>query len=85
MHDLPDFVYYDHSAHLNAKDAQGKPKLPLTDAQGKPMVACQNCHGKVDEMEIVSVQHALQHAVVPRLPPEAGDEGLHRLRRRVTG
>jgi hypothetical protein len=41
---------------VNAKDAQGKPLLPLTDADGKPMVVCQNCHGKVEEMEIVSVQ-----------------------------
>lgn len=58
VHDLPDFVYFDHSAHLNAKDAQGRSKLPLTDAQGQPMVACQNCHGKVAEMDIVSVQQS---------------------------
>ncbi len=58
VHDLPDFVYYDHSAHLNARDEKGKPKLPLVDAQGKPMVVCQNCHGKVEEMEIVRVQNA---------------------------
>jgi hypothetical protein len=56
VHDLPDFVYYDHSAHVNAKDENGKPLLPLTDDQGQPMVVCQNCHGKVEEMEIVSVQ-----------------------------
>jgi hypothetical protein len=56
VHDLPDFVYFDHSAHLNAKNAQGQPKLPVADDQGRPMVACQNCHGKVDQMEIVSVQ-----------------------------
>ena len=58
VHDLPDFVYYDHAAHVNAKDAEGRPLLPLTDAQGKPMVVCQNCHGKVETMEIVSVQNA---------------------------
>jgi hypothetical protein len=57
VHDLPDFVYYDHAAHVNAKDENGKPLLPLADERGKPMVVCQNCHGKVDEMEIVSVQH----------------------------
>lgn len=56
VHDLPDFVYYDHSAHLNAKDELGRPKLPLVDANGKPMVVCQNCHGDVANMEIVSVQ-----------------------------
>jgi hypothetical protein len=58
VHDLPDFVYFDHSAHLNAKNPDGSPKLPLTDAQGQPMVACQTCHGKVDQMEIVSVQNS---------------------------
>lgn len=57
VHDLPDFVYFDHSAHLNAKDAHGRPKLPLVDDAGRPMVACQNCHGNVAEMEIVSVQN----------------------------
>lgn len=56
VHDLPDFVYFDHSAHLNAKNESGESKLPLVDEFGKPMVACQNCHGKVDEMDIVSVQ-----------------------------
>lgn len=56
VHDLPDFVYFDHSAHLNAKNADGTSKLPLVDAAGQPMVACQNCHGKVQEMDIVSVQ-----------------------------
>ena len=56
VHDLPDFVYFDHSAHLNAKNAQGGSKLPLVDAQGQPMVVCQNCHGDVSQMEIVSVQ-----------------------------
>ncbi len=56
VHDLPDFVYFDHSAHLNARDEKGNPKLPVTDAAGQPMVACQTCHGKVDQMDIVSVQ-----------------------------
>lgn len=56
VHDLPDFVYFDHSAHLNAKAADGRPKLPLTDDEGRAMVVCQNCHGKVAEMDIVSVQ-----------------------------
>jgi hypothetical protein len=46
VHDLPDFVYYDHSAHLNAKDDKGKDKL-----------ACKDCHGLVEEMEEVAVQH----------------------------
>ena len=58
VHDLPDFVYFDHSAHLNAKDVHGNAKLPVTDEQGQPMVACQTCHGSVDRMDIVSVQNA---------------------------
>lgn len=58
VHDLPDFVYFDHSAHLNAKDVHGNAKLPVTDEQGQPMVACQTCHGRVDRMDIVSVQNA---------------------------
>ncbi len=58
VHDLPDFVYYDHAAHLNAKDEQGRLRLPTTDAQGQPMVVCENCHGKVEQMEIVTVQNA---------------------------
>jgi hypothetical protein len=58
VHDLPDFVYFDHSAHLNAKDAAGRSKLPLVDANGQPMVACQNCHGDVTKTDIVTVQNA---------------------------
>jgi hypothetical protein len=51
VHDLPDFVYYDHAAHLNARFDTGE------DA-GKPKVACADCHGEVENMERVSVQHA---------------------------
>lgn len=58
VHDLPDFVYFDHSAHLNAKDDQGRSRLPTTTLDGQPMVVCQNCHGEVDKMDKVSVQHA---------------------------
>ena len=58
VYDLPDFVYYDHAAHVNARDDKGSLVLPLKDDQGRPIVVCENCHGKVEEMEIVSVQHA---------------------------
>lgn len=58
VHDLPDFVYYDHSAHVNAKDEHGNSRLPITDEEGRPMVVCQNCHGKVEQMEVVSVQNS---------------------------
>jgi len=47
VHDLPDFVYYDHSVHLNAKDAEGKPKLD-----------CVDCHLDVENHEVVQVQTA---------------------------
>ncbi|MRR12014.1 hypothetical protein EG835_05990 [bacterium] len=57
VHDLPDFVYYDHSAHLNAVNEKGEPKIPNKDAQGKPINQCEACHGKVETMEIVSVQN----------------------------
>jgi len=47
VHDLPDFVYYDHSAHLNVMDEQGEPKLE-----------CEDCHGRVQDADIVRVQTA---------------------------
>lgn len=56
VHDLPDFVYYDHAAHVNAKDENGNPRLPVKDAQGNTINVCENCHGKVEQEEIVKVQ-----------------------------
>jgi len=44
VHDLPDFVYYDHSAHLKAVDAKGQPKLD-----------CINCHIGIDTATTVAV------------------------------
>jgi len=44
VHDLPDYAYYDHSAHLNAVDFEGKAKLD-----------CVDCHGLVEETEEVEV------------------------------
>lgn len=55
VHDLPDFVYFDHSAHLSAKDASGALKLAAVDEQGKSIAPCATCHGRVDRMDIVSV------------------------------
>ena len=46
VHDLPDYAYYDHSAHLSVADDQGMAKLD-----------CVDCHGVVEEMDVVSVQH----------------------------
>ena len=47
VHDLPDFAYFDHSAHLNALDDQGQPK-----------VACEDCHGRVEDADMVRVETA---------------------------
>jgi hypothetical protein len=56
VYDLPDFVYYDHAAHVNAKDDQGQSLLPVKDAQGNAINVCENCHGKVEQQEMVRVQ-----------------------------
>ncbi len=45
VHDLPDFVYYDHSAHLNSLDADGQPKLD-----------CVDCHEDVENHSVVEVR-----------------------------
>lgn len=47
VHDLPDFVYYDHSVHLNAVDDKGQLKLD-----------CKDCHLDVENHEVVAVQTA---------------------------
>lgn len=41
VHDLPDFVYFDHSAHVNKG------------------IGCATCHGRVDEMPLVSKEQPL--------------------------
>ena len=48
VHDLPDFAYFDHSAHLTALDDQGKQK-----------VDCADCHGAVEETDVVRVENRL--------------------------
>lgn len=42
VHDLPDFAYFNHSAHVNKG------------------VGCSTCHGRVDQMPLVSQEHTLQ-------------------------
>lgn len=58
VHDLPDFVYFDHSVHLNAKDAAGGVKLASLTAAGGTAGVCANCHGQVERMDIVGVKNA---------------------------
>lgn len=41
VHKAPDYVYFDHSAHLTAG------------------VGCASCHGRIDEMEVVSQDQPL--------------------------
>jgi hypothetical protein len=40
IHKIPDYAYFDHSAHLNI-------------AGGKAAVGCVECHGRVDQMVVV--------------------------------
>ena len=80
VHDLPDFVYYDHSAHVNAKDENGQLEASADRRAGQadgglPELPRQG-RGDGDRLGA----ERLQHAMVPRLPPEARDEGLHGLR-----
>ncbi len=46
VHDLPDFVYFNHAAHMTALNDEGKQK-----------VDCVDCHGEVEKDEIVRVQN----------------------------
>jgi len=39
VHDLPDFVYFNHSAHVGRGNAYG--------------IGCATCHGRIDQMEQV--------------------------------
>jgi hypothetical protein len=45
VHDLPDFAYYDHSAHLNVVNEKGEAKLD-----------CIDCHMDVENHDVVAVQ-----------------------------
>ena len=49
VHDLADFVYFDHSRHMNTK------KL----VDGKPL-ECQTCHGPIEEMDVVERTFSLK-------------------------
>ena len=44
VHNLPEFVYFNHSAHVNAG------------------VSCKTCHGRIDQMEVVSQHEELSMA-----------------------
>ena len=41
VHDLPEFAYFNHSAHLSAG------------------VSCVDCHGRIDQMEVVRQEEPL--------------------------
>jgi hypothetical protein len=47
VHDLPDFAYYDHSAHLNVRNDKGELKLD-----------CVDCHMDVENHDVVAVRTA---------------------------
>ncbi|MCB0207814.1 MAG: cytochrome c3 family protein [Anaerolineae bacterium] len=42
VHDLSDFVYFNHSIHVNKG------------------IGCETCHGRVDNMALISKQHTMQ-------------------------
>ncbi len=42
VHDLPDYVYFNHSAHVTRG------------------IGCESCHGRIDQMEVVYQDKALQ-------------------------
>lgn len=44
VHDLPDFVYFNHSVHINKG------------------IGCTTCHGRIDQMEIVTQRKTLSMA-----------------------
>ena len=70
VHDMPDFVYYDHSAHLTREGRPGQAEARL---QGLPRRGREEGHR--------ARRDALQHGLVRRLPPQAGDGGVRRLHR----
>lgn len=49
VHDLSDFVYFDHSRHMNTKK--------LVDGQA---MECQTCHGAVEKMDVMYRQNSLK-------------------------
>jgi hypothetical protein len=49
VHDLADFVYFDHSRHMNTK------KMP----NGK-LMTCQTCHGEIEKMDRVKRVNSLK-------------------------
>jgi len=46
VHDLPDFVYFDHSVHMNSMSDEGRNK-----------VDCVDCHGDVENSEVVTIEN----------------------------
>ncbi len=52
VHDLPDFVYFDHQPHVAAFRTQEG-----NDKPGQIQGVCANCHGQVNTMEKVSTQN----------------------------
>ena len=51
VHVLPDFVYFDHSIHMNRG------------------ISCVECHGKMNQMDVVTQRKPHEHGLLPRLPP----------------
>jgi hypothetical protein len=52
VNDLADFVYFDHSRHTNWYD----PEL----GRSRERLECQECHGPVEEMEVLAREYSLK-------------------------
>ena len=48
IHKLPDFAYFNHSAHLG-----------VGFGENRAAIGCETCHGRIDTMEVVSQQQPL--------------------------
>ena len=51
IHKLPDFAYFDHSAHLG-----------VGFGENRAAVGCESCHGRIDTMEVVAQNQPLSMA-----------------------
>ncbi len=48
IHKIPDFAYFDHSAHMG-----------FGTGDNRAAIGCETCHGRIDQMEVVSQRQPL--------------------------
>ncbi len=54
VHDLADFVYFDHGRHVSVWDSEKQERVRRLE--------CQECHGAIEEMETVYREHSMKMA-----------------------